>query len=214
MHDTVLYDMADHNPIPYLLPLVMLYLIIVVAAIHAAQHRRLFRLIFAPGGGGWMCFLGIGLLVTVIASYQIVLSSLYLHQLSQGRYQVVEGAVAEFIPEPIAGHVVGRFTVRGIMFTYTTDEMAAALQQPKPPLQPLQNNMYVRVFYTYDYRKVGVSASKSYAYQILRLELLQLSEPPPLKQATDGRFSLTATSQQPNPRMQADRLRRARSCLL
>ena len=160
-----------------------------------------------------MFFLGIGLLVTVIASYQIVLSSLYLHQLSQGRYQVVEGAVEEFIPEPIAGHVVGRFTVRGIIFTYTTDGMAAVLQQPKPPLQPLQNNMYVRVFYTHDYSKVGTSTSKSYDYQILRLEMLQLPEPPPLKQSSDWRFSLTSTSQQPNPRMQADRLRRARSRL-
>src|SRR5690242_4950244 len=87
MHYATLYDIADHNPIPSWLALIMLYLIVVVFAIRAANHWRLFHSFPVPGGPVWLIVLLFGLPVTMIASSQVVIYTIYFRALSQGQYR-------------------------------------------------------------------------------------------------------------------------------
>jgi hypothetical protein len=182
MHYAVLYDITDYNPIPYLLTFIALYLIIVMFGIRAANHGQLFRLFATSGGAVWLLALCVGLLVTIIASSQILIYTIYFRALSQGHYRIVEGSVEEFSPRPIHGHGAGTFTVDGVWFHYVENDLTAALQQSRPPLQSLQNGSYVRVTYMRDYGTVYVGESTFYDLQILRLEILQKPEPSPTEQ--------------------------------
>lgn len=195
MHYATLYNITDYNPIPSLLTLVTLYLIIVVFALRAAPQGRLFRLFPAPGGAGWLLALAFGLLVTIIASSQMLVYRIYFRALSQAHYRTVEGPVEEFTPRPIHGHGGGSFSVDGIWFSYAAHDLTAALQQPPPPLQPLQNGSYVRVAYTRDYNTVYVGGSTFYDLQILKLEMLQTPEPSPTQPPAD--FPRTPTARSP-----------------
>jgi len=202
MHYAVLYDFSDHNPIPLLLLLVILYLFIVVFAIRAANHGRLIPLMAGSRGGGWMLVLGVGLIVSIIASGELLTYAIYFHALSQGQYQTVEGSVEEFTPRPIHGHGVAGFTVDGIRFTYVATDLTGALQQPQPPFQPLQNGRYVRISYTRDYTHVYVAEPTLYDPKILKVEILQKPEPPPVTQPNNRISCITPITQQPNPRLQ------------
>lgn len=97
----------------------------------------------------------IGLLFGVGAmGFQISNRQHYQRVLAEGRALVVEGPIENFHPMPKQGHDSERFTVGGVLFSYTDFSATPAFNNASSHGGPLREGMVVRISYT-DSREFG-----------------------------------------------------------
>jgi hypothetical protein len=75
--------------------------------------------------------------------YQTVASDL-----SAGRYSVVEGPVANFVPMPYDGHPQESFTVKGHRFSYSDAILTSGFNNTASHGGPIRAGLYVRISYS------------------------------------------------------------------
>lgn len=68
------------------------------------------------------------------------------HLLAEGRAEVVEGVVEDFVP--MKSHDTERFTVRGVRFSYSSAIQGQGFNQPSGRTGPLRDGVRVRIHYT------------------------------------------------------------------
>jgi hypothetical protein len=68
--------------------------------------------------------------------------------LRTGRYSVVEGPVANFVPMPYQGHAQESFTVNGHRFSYSDYIMTAGFRNTASHGGPIREGLYVRISYS------------------------------------------------------------------
>lgn len=88
--------------------------------------------------------------------------------LNNGRYQVVEGPVENFVPMPYQGHAAEHFTVKSVPFSYSTYQVISCFNHTSSHGGPIRWGLPVRISY--------VAALSSYRSNcILRLEVGEAS---------------------------------------
>ena len=70
------------------------------------------------------------------------------HALDQGRYEVVEGPVTDFVPGPENGHGNESFSVQGRRFAYADAVVVAGFHRTTSHGGPIRQGLYVRIAYS------------------------------------------------------------------
>lgn len=65
--------------------------------------------------------------------------------LSRGAFEVVEGAVDNFVPQPREGHAMESFTVSGVPFKYSDYVVTAGFHQSQSHGGPITGGLHVRI---------------------------------------------------------------------
>jgi hypothetical protein len=84
----------------------------------------------------------LGSFAATYRDYQAALSAL-----SNRKYRVVEGSVADFVPMPVAGRAKERFVVRGVRFSYSDSIVTPGFHRTASHGGPIRQGLHVRVTY-------------------------------------------------------------------
>lgn len=152
MEYEVIFDLAQSGYRPWWFPALGLIFTIVGAVL--VKFRRVVQQWRMPRVLGKIfpyIFLGFSIFWTLAAFAGTYAEYYFLRKAyDEGRYQVLEGIVAQFDPMPYSGHKRESFVVGGKKFSYSDFEMTSAFNNTQSHGGSIRDGLYIRVTYVED----------------------------------------------------------------
>jgi hypothetical protein len=143
----LVFDVAEAGYRQWWVPATMLFLLVVWLGV--AVFRHIANSPQPLGWRGWLYYLSSGFFVFLfVVSFAVTFSD-YWHlreALRTGNYEVVEGKVTKFVPEPAEGHaVMEKFVVNGHRYEYSYWVVTAGFNNTQSHGGPMCEGLLVRI---------------------------------------------------------------------